>query len=662
MLRKFMTAVLLVAVLLSLFCIGAYASDASAFTVSKGILTAYTGPDGDVLVPGNLGIREIGFNAFANIGITSVTIPEGVTAIKMNAFNSCKALTSVTLPNSLTSIGDGAFSNCTALLTVKLPSELKSIGNAAFYYCSKLQVLPLPEGVTFIDNGAFAYCKSITSVTWPENVTRLGYSVFSGCTALTSVNLPDTVTEIGGWAFAMCSNLKSLRLPASINKIGTSAFNLTGLPEPILINNGTVLCYVPSTYRSYAVPSTVTAINGGAFRDCTILSSVIIPDSVKEVGDEAFRSCISLTSVNIPTSVTEIGDYAFDSCLSLGSLTIPQSVNQIGGSAFSKTALTSPIISKDGKILYFVPAAVTSYTIPGTVDTIKDGAFTGCTKLTSIDIPNRITYIGQFAFSECSSLKSIVLPKGMTTIEQWMFNGCSGLSLISIPPSVTRICSRAFADCTSLTTFNIPAAVTEVEFNAFTGCSNLNTVIFAGKSTRVGQDAFQGCSQLTLYAPEGSAAENYAKTCGILFAPLTVNASLTKSDVTVNGTPVKFEAYHFNGNNYFKLRDIAYILSSTGKQFDITFDPVYSVIYITTGLPYTPVGGELVISGEASSVTASRTLSKVYLNGNEINLTAYIINGRNYLKLRDIGMALDFGVDWINETKSIAIDTSKSYS
>ena len=56
------------------------------------------------------------------------------------------------------------------------------------------------------------------------------------------------------------------------------------------------------------------------------------------------------------------------------------------------------------------------------------------------------------------------------------------------------------------------------------------------------------------------------------------------------------------------------------------------------------------------------TSSKIYLNGKEVNLTAYNIDGNNYFKLRDIGLIFDFGIYWDGINNIIIIDTSKVYT
>jgi len=52
----------------------------------------------------------------------------------------------------------------------------------------------------------------------------------------------------------------------------------------------------------------------------------------------------------------------------------------------------------------------------------------------------------------------------------------------------------------------------------------------------------------------------------------------------------------------------------------------------------------------------------VYLNGKQVSLTAYNIMGNNYFKLRDIGSAVNFGVDWNSDTGEISIITTKGYA
>lgn len=146
-------------------------------------------------------------------------------------------------------------------------------------------------------------------------------------------------------------------------------------------------------------------------------------------------------------------------------------------------------------------------------------------------------------------------------------------------------------------------------------------------------------------------------------ATQTLKATPTASKVLVNNVPVTFEAYTINGNNYFKLRDIAKVLSGTDKQFDITWDANYLFITLLSGKAYTEVGGELK-AGDGKEKTAVISPARVYKDkGNTaLAVTTYTINGNNYFKLRDIAQALDFGVTWDAATKTVGIDTKTGYT
>jgi hypothetical protein len=135
----------------------------------------------------------------------------------------------------------------------------------------------------------------------------------------------------------------------------------------------------------------------------------------------------------------------------------------------------------------------------------------------------------------------------------------------------------------------------------------------------------------------------------------------TTSTIFVNGKQVSFDAYNINDNNYFKLRDLAHILSGTEKQFEVGWNGGTNTITLTSGRPYTPVGGEMAGKGTENK-TARGTTSKILLDGRDVSFTAYNIENNNYFKLRDIGEALDFGVDWEVESQTIVIDTSRGYT
>jgi hypothetical protein len=78
---------------------------------------------------------------------------------------------------------------------------------------------------------------------------------------------------------------------------------------------------MPTSYSgAYTIPEGIKQIAGGAFFNCSSLTSVTIPNSVTSIGSSAFAWCESLTSVIIPESVTSIGNYAFEGCTGLNNI------------------------------------------------------------------------------------------------------------------------------------------------------------------------------------------------------------------------------------------------------------------------------------------------------------------------------------------------------
>ncbi|PYI51643.1 hypothetical protein DLM86_23950 [Paenibacillus flagellatus] len=140
-----------------------------------------------------------------------------------------------------------------------------------------------------------------------------------------------------------------------------------------------------------------------------------------------------------------------------------------------------------------------------------------------------------------------------------------------------------------------------------------------------------------------------------------VNAEPTASNVRVDGHEKSFEAYNINGNNFFKLRDLAAVLSGTRKQFEVSWDSDKNAINLITGKAYTSVGGELALSDKPVTQKASSTASVIYIDGKQTQLTAYNINGNNYFKLRDIAKAINFGVTWDGTSNRIGMDSAAEY-
>ncbi len=427
----------------------------------------------------------------------SFNIPGSVTSIGDNAFEACVSLSSVTIPGSARNIGDYAFRDCINLASITIPGSVTNIGSGAFEDCVKLTSVTIPGSVTNIGSGAFRACVNLTSVIIPESVKSIGGYTFERCTSLSSITIPKGVTSIGDYAFSGCARLDSITIPGSVTSIGRFAFSYC------------------TDLTSVTIPRGLTSIESHVFFGCIRLGSVTIPESVKSIGDYAFANCTSLISVDIPRNVTSIGALTFKDCISLTSITILESITSIGVNAFANCSRLSNIAvseknkvysSKDGNlydkaqtklIRYAAGKTDTSFNIPGTVTSIEDGAFYGCTNLTSVIIPESITSIEDGAFYNCAGLTSVIIPKSVTSIGDYVFQNCISLISIIIPENVTKIGYDTFSGCTDLTSVTIPKSITEIGTGAFSSCASLTSVIIPEGVTSIGSSTFSGCISLS---------------------------------------------------------------------------------------------------------------------------------------------------------------------
>ena len=188
---------------------------------------------------------------------------------------------------------------------------------------------------------------------------------------------------------------------------------------------------VATQYSGSATPALVEAeigdcvktIGGGAFYNCSGLTSVTISDNVKSISGFAFGSCTNLVTCNMGTGVTKMGSSVFQSCHSLTGITIPNGVTSIKMWTFYQCY------------------SLTSITIPNSVTSIDNSAFNHCTGLTgNLLIPDSVTSISDSAFSWCKGLSAATIGSGITTIGRYAFLGCSSLVSITIntttPPAL----------------------------------------------------------------------------------------------------------------------------------------------------------------------------------------------------------------------------------
>ena len=213
-------------------------------------------------------------------------------------------------------IGRSAFDDCSGLTSLTLPAGITEIGRYAFDGCSGLTSLTLPAGITYIGQGAFLGCTGLTSLTLPAGITEIGRYAFDDCSGLTSLTLPAGITKISYDAFQGCRGLKEVRFCINDN---LDRYLTKGHPY-INVRCGIKYYINDKEITSIEIPSNVTTLGYFVFQNCSGLTSFTLPAGITSIDYGAFYDCSELTSLTLPAGITEIGEKAFEGCSGLTSI------------------------------------------------------------------------------------------------------------------------------------------------------------------------------------------------------------------------------------------------------------------------------------------------------------------------------------------------------
>jgi hypothetical protein len=398
--------------------------------------------------------------------------------------------------------------------------------------------------------------------------------------------------------------------------------------------NATITKYLGNSsslyYGGLSIPNEldghpVTEIGRSTFSNMDFIQYVEFPAYLEKIGDSAFWDCDGLEYIDIPAGVLSIDDSAFEECSMLQEVSIPYTVQSIGSEAFSGYYSNLEAFYVDGESKYFesvngvlynkamttlvsYPSAKpgSSFTIPTGVSEIGPGAFSCCRQnLKNITIPNTVKTIREEAFSDCDLLTSLVIPNSVTNIEGGAIIWCDNLKKITVasgnksfvskadvlynksmttliafpakkssgsftvPNGIKKIASGAFSS-SKLSGIVLPDSVTSIGSWAFSYCKNLKKITIPYQVKSISANSFYECSNVTISGYTGSVAQTYAKKNKIPFKsigsmPVSISKITSSTESGKVGSPITWTAAAKDGSGKKTYR---FLLYKDGKQIE----------------------------------------------------------------------------------------------
>ena len=359
------------------------------------------------------GIIHIGNDAFRELNITKIVLPDSVTSLGWHTFYLCTKLTDLTIPISLNSYDNEnypAFEGCTAVDKVTFTR-----GNGvAFDYSNWCGSICNPNLAPWNLNGSIA-----KTVVISDDVFGLGDYMFYSCN-IRDITLPVNCISDRATRYAFEAPYTSLENVTITKGTGAGGDYYDWFSETCLPWNGT-----------------------------DSLKCVTVEEGVTYLGDYTFRNCHTEIMI-LPNSLAAVGRYTFSHSV-MTDLTIPISLNAV---RLDKT----PAFCKVSGIekITFVPGTGWGYNYGAYEDIdcwYQHTPWYQCRNtLKEIVFEDGIRHIGSDAFRELN-ITSLVIPDSVISLDNHTFFHCDKLTSLTIPMSLNSVyCDKypAFDQCNAL--------------------------------------------------------------------------------------------------------------------------------------------------------------------------------------------------------------------
>ena len=293
-----------------------------------------------------------------------------------------------------------------------------------------------------------------------DRVTSISSYAFSDCAGVLSISVSESVERIEYMAFAGCSNIVSIRIPCNVSNIADKIFNEDCKLKCAEITTRAINS-IPKKHLKEVVITDGQIIKKEAFKDCTLLETLVLSESVVSIGEAAFSGCHSLSAVVLSSQLENVDINAFYDCPNLA-FNESDGLFYLGNSdnpyvllmTYDDNGGDTYVISQSTRVIYpdsfHNNCNLNSIEIPDSVVSIGDYAFYTCYSLKSVTIGKSVNYIGNSAFAYCEDMTSLIITDGVKNIGPLAFQGCTSLITITIPSSIATVYDNSFVDCHKL--------------------------------------------------------------------------------------------------------------------------------------------------------------------------------------------------------------------
>ena len=493
-----------------------------------------------------------------------------------NSFLFCQKLQFISIPEGVTSIGNNAFES-TLIPYIEFPESLNALGHNIFLSCDNLKIICAPRNCEAVVNAKVIGEGEKVNISLWEYDENGSIIAMEGYTAGDAFEIKDKnlilkddelLSDQQGIIYSVKNGKEvsivgyKYKYPSGRGKKKKTSrvrHASKGLVIPTILEGYPVTKIEEHAFfcadKLESIPSTVTSIENSAFMYCSALTNIVIPQSVTNIGYGAFRHCNSMTNIILGENILNLGDYAFDGCSNLLSVDVPNSILSIKEGVFKNCANlqsvhTGSSLTNIGKVAFEGCTNLKSMTIHENLLTMEE-TFETCASLEYFNvnpnnpvyssrdgvlldhdqtkiirfprskketvynieneeiisnyiIPMTVTNIGTFAFSRCYSLTNIVIPDSVHKIEPYAFYMCTNLQQAIIPGSISAIPPGAFSRCSSLQSVEMGSGIEHIYSSAFSSCKSLSKLYFCGDAPKNSDGFIDDWHKITIFYQDGT--------------------------------------------------------------------------------------------------------------------------------------------------------------